>query len=57
LKTKASSNQAKAKPKKSQPPNSEIKDALKNSLASDLLTKARTNIAAKNYIEAEQVLL
>jgi hypothetical protein len=66
-KQKASGKKAKAKAKKSQTPISEIKDAthstsmpglmpgsLKDTLASDLLTKARTNIAAKNYIEAEQ---
>lgn len=62
-KQKASGNKAKAKAKNSQTPRSEIKgataiiaapDSLKDTLASDLLTKARTNIAAKNYIEAEQ---
>jgi hypothetical protein len=62
-KQNASSNTAEAKAKESQTPNSEIKgptpviaapDSLKDTLASDLLTKARTNIAAKNYIEAEQ---
>jgi len=59
-KQKASGKKAKAKAKKSQPPSSEINsaiatpDSLKDTLASDLLTKARTNIAAKNYIEAEQ---
>ncbi|MFA6210221.1 MAG: hypothetical protein WCT03_16960 [Candidatus Obscuribacterales bacterium] len=62
-KQKASGNKAKAKAKNSQTPSSEIKgataiiaapDSLKDTLASDLLTKARTNIAAKNYIEAEQ---
>lgn len=53
-KQKASDKKAKAKATKSQTPISEIKDSLKDSLASDLLTKARTNIAAKNYIEAEQ---
>lgn len=64
---KSASKKAKAKAKKSQTPISEIKDAthstsmpglmpgsLKDTLASDLLTKARNNIAAKNYIEAEQ---
>ena len=64
---KSASNKAKAKAKKSQTPISEIKDAthstsmpglmpgsLKDTRASDLLTKARTNIAARNYIEAEQ---
>lgn len=60
-KQKASGNKAKAN--KLQTPSSEISAAtpnipapnsLKDSLASDLLTKARTNIAAKNYIEAEQ---
>lgn len=53
-KQKASDKKAKTKAKKSQTPISEIKDSLKDTLASDLLTKARTNIAAKNYIEAEQ---
>lgn len=62
-KQNASSNTAEAKAKESQTPNSQIKgptpviaapDSLKDTLASDLLTKARTNIAAKNYIEAEQ---
>jgi hypothetical protein len=62
-KQNASSNTAEAKAKESQTPTSEIKgatpviaapDSLKDSLASDLLTKARTNIAAKNYLEAEQ---
>ncbi|MDP3508888.1 MAG: hypothetical protein Q8T09_12935 [Candidatus Melainabacteria bacterium] len=62
-KQNASSNTAETKAKESQTPTSEIKgatpviaapDSLKDTLASDLLTKARTNIAAKNYIEAEQ---
>ena len=62
-KQKASEKKAKAKAKKLQTPSSEIKDAnsniaapdsLKDSRVSDLLTKARNNIAAKNYIEAEQ---
>ncbi|MBP6744192.1 hypothetical protein KA344_03120 [bacterium] len=60
---KSASKKAKAKAEKSQTPISEIKgatsniaapDSLKDTLASDLLTKARNNIAAKNYIEAEQ---
>ncbi len=62
-KPKASSITAEAKAKESQTPNSEIKgptpiiaapDSLKDSRASDLLSKARTNVKAKNYIEAEQ---
>lgn len=62
-KQKASDKKAKVKVKKSQAAISEINnantiiaapDSLKDTLASDLLTKARTNIAAKNYIEAEQ---
>ncbi len=61
-KQKASDKKAETKAKESQP-TSEIKDAnsniaapdsLKDTLASDLLTKARTNIAARNYVEAEQ---